>query len=170
MTASKYCMHRGNMNSDKKLATLAKIARRMNAAGLTWAVGASLMLFLRGRVGDFHDIDIMVAEEQVAQAKDILKGLGVNKGGRPNPKYLTRHFNEFNVNGVEVDLLAGYVIVCNGIPYECPLRPEDIDTTALVLGEAIPLHALAEWRRYYLLMGRPEKAKLCQNKADENIK
>ena len=70
MTASKYCMHRGDMNSDKKLATLAKIARRMNAAGLTWAVGASLMLFLRGRVGDFHDIDIMVAEEQVAQAKD----------------------------------------------------------------------------------------------------
>ena len=163
-------MHRDDMSTDKKLATLAEIARRMNDVGLTWAVGASLMLFLRGRVGDFHDIDIMVAEEQVTQAKCILKGLGVDKGGRPNHKYLTRHFNEFNINGVEVDLLAGYVIVCNGIPHECPLRPEDIDAKELVLGETVPLHSLAEWRRYYLLMGRPEKAELCQNKKDKNIK
>ncbi|MBO4849776.1 MAG: hypothetical protein J5529_02615 [Prevotella sp.] len=154
-------MHRDDICTNKKLAILAKIARRMNAAGLTWAVGASLMLFLRGRVGGFHDIDIMVAEEQVAQAIGILEGLGVNKGGRPNPKYLTRHFHEFDIDGVEVDLLAGYVIVSHGLPHECPLRLEDIDSSAMVLGEAIPLHALAEWRRYYILMGKPEKAKRC---------
>lgn len=146
---------------EKKLSILAKVARGMNAAGLTWAVGASLMLFLRGRVNRFHDIDIMVDEAQVNEAQAVILKLGVAKDFKPHPRFLTRHFHEFDIEGVEVDLIAGYVIVCNGVPHECPLRHEDIDGTATVCDEVIPLHALEVWRRYYMLMGRPEKAKNC---------
>ena len=44
---------------DKKLKVLAALAADLNESDILWAVGASAMLFLRGIVPEFRDIDLL---------------------------------------------------------------------------------------------------------------
>lgn len=57
-------------------------------------------------------------------------------------------------------MLAGFVIVKDGIEYDCSLLPEQIVEYAQVNGQRIPLQSLQQWRRYYDLMGRAAKVAL----------
>ena len=52
------------MELDKKLSLLKRIAEKFNEAKLTWALGASMMLFFNQLISDFHDIDIMLSGHQ----------------------------------------------------------------------------------------------------------
>ena len=150
------------MSIDDKLRVLAKASAALNAAGVTYAVGASAMLYLRGVADSFTDIDVMAAEEDAPRAVAALRSLGTmpSPEQEQKPGYLTRCFRELEIDGVEVDLIAGMVIVSDGIAHECPLRREDIDGTVQVCGVPVPLHSLACWQRLYALMGRQTKAEL----------
>ena len=146
------------MDTEHKLMVLADIARELNKEKITWAIGASLMLYLRGIVTEFHDIDIMVAEEDAERAEQTICRIGEELPRRGTARYKTRWFIEFTVGGVDVDLMAGFVIVKDGTDHECPLLPEDITETRTVNGESIPLHSAVRWAEYYRLMGREAKA------------
>ena len=149
------------MERERKLAVLGRIASEFRRAGITWAAGASLLLFLRGRVPDFRDLDLMILTADAEKAGEILARLGEALPERDNgPLYGTEVFREYRVDGVEVDMMAGMTIRKDGVPQDCALYPEDIDGTAEVCGERVPLQRLACWARYYVLMGRPEKAAL----------
>jgi hypothetical protein len=148
------------MDKGKKLEVLSRIGRRFNDAGITWAVGASLLLYFNRKVSDFHDIDIMTAEEDVFRARDILLELGALQPPSPNPGYKTRHFLEFKVDGVDIDVIAGFVITRDGVDYDCAFGRENIAGFTEVGGVRIPLQSASDWRRYYQLMGRPEKAEM----------
>ena len=149
------------MEREHKLAVLGRIASEFRRAGITWAAGASLLLFLRGRVPDFHALDLMILTADAGRAGEILARLGEALPERANgPLYETEVFREYRVDGVEVDMMAGMTIRKDGVPQDCTLYPEDIDGAAEVFGERVPLQRLACWVRYYALMGRPEKAAL----------
>ena len=47
---------------EKKLKVLSALAADLNESDILWAVGASAMLFLRGIVKEFRDIDLLVCE------------------------------------------------------------------------------------------------------------
>ena len=143
-----------------KLDVLAAVARQLNGAHITWAVGASLLLFFHGKADTFHDIDLMITEEDAARAGDILSALGTRRPPRPNTGYRTKVFKEYIIDGVELNLMAGMVIVKDSVSFDCPLETEDITGCVQVHGQDVPLHSLACWKRYYSLMGRPEKAAL----------
>ena len=148
-----------------KLDVLAEVAQRFNSADITWAVGASLLLFLHGKTDFFHDIDLMVTVADAVKARDILLDLGTFQPPRPNIGYRTKVFEEYIIDGVELDLMAGMVIVQDGINHDCSLFPRDITGCTLVKGQKIPLHSLSCWKRYYTLMGRPEKADIIEKSA-----
>ncbi len=151
------------MDTPTKLKTLALVAQLLNGEGIVWAVGASAMLYLKGRVPSFHDIDIMVSEEQAQQARQLLHQVGKELPTKPHPRFRTRHFYEFVIDGVDVDLMAGYVIVDKKQQeHQCPLCPEDITETVLLMDQPIPLHSLERWSHYYELMGKAEKAARCR--------
>ena len=87
------------MNDDcikYKLNVLYKIADLLNKEHISWAVGASLLLYLKGIVHEFNDIDIMVTESDVFRLKEILLSLGSLKSSKINSKYKTKYFFEFN--------------------------------------------------------------------------
>ena len=151
------------MDTKEKLRVLAKIAAELNGAGITYAVGASLLLYLRGLADGFNDIDLSVLEEDAERAIGILQRLGTMAPPDQGPGYLTRCFREFTIDGVEVDLIAGMVIEKDGVPCDCALRREDVDGTVGVDGVEVPLHALECWERFYTLMGRQAKADLIGN-------
>lgn len=145
------------METGKKLDVLSRIAAKLNAAKLTWAVGASLLLYFKGIADNFNDIDLMLAAEDAETAKNLLLGMGMLLPPKPNEKYKTPHFYEFVIDGVEVDVMGGFIIVKDGRDYDCSLTRDMIVERIAVNGQSIPLQAVSAWRRYYKLMGREQK-------------
>ena len=121
-----------------------------------------MMLYLRGRATNVHDIDLMVDEKDVERAKKLLSEIGKLMPGKDNARYQTRHSHQFVIDGTEVDLIAGFVIVKDGVAHECPLLRKDITDRHDLEGTPVPLHSLSVWREYYTLMGRTEKVALCE--------
>lgn len=146
---------------DKKLLVLSRIAKALNDHHIVWAVGASGMLYLNGITDTFHDLDIMVSEECIHQAKIAMSALGQLLEREPTPQYRTKHFLEYVVDDVEVDVMAGFVIVKDGVSYPAPFDEAHIEKVVTVNGQSVPLQFLSDWERNYTLMGRPEKAQMC---------
>ena len=114
------------MDNEYKLHTLAEIARALNAEKITWAVGASLLLYFKGITSDFHDIDLMVTDCDAECVRTILSEMGESfpSASIPNPMYRAKTFMEFFIDSVEVDVMAGFAIVKDGKVYDCALRKE----------------------------------------------
>lgn len=147
------------MHIQDKLEILARIARAFNDRGISWAAGASLMLYLRGVVSDFHDLDLLTAAADFPAARDILSGLGTLLPRRANDGYRTEHFLEYTVDGVEIDLMANFAIFEGGATHRFPLEACGARDFSNVLGEVVPLQSLTLWRECYRLMGRAEKVR-----------
>lgn len=144
----------------KKLLVLSNIAEKLNQRNLTWAIGGSLLLYFKGIMDQFHDIDIMVAEEDAEKLKEIILTFGYLLPPDPKLQYKTKQFLEFIVEGVDIDVMAGFTIVNKEKEYYFPLRPGSVNDFTEVNGVVIPLHSVTEWRKYYELMGRTEKVKM----------
>lgn len=147
----------------KKLHVLVKIAQCFCEEGVRWCVGASLLLYLKGIVDDFHDIDLMVMEEDALRVKELLSAMGCLKAYQSNARYQTKYFFEFLVDGVDIDVMADFVIVQDGVAHDCALKQEHILEEVTVLGQPIPLHSLSLWKQYYTWMERYDKAELLRN-------
>lgn len=145
---------------EKKLRLLAKIARVLNAHHILWAVGGSILLYFKGKTDTVHDLDLMVHEDDAAALKQLLLPMGTLAPPNPNRRYKTRQFLEFTIDGIDVDVMAGFVIVKDGKEYDCSLLPEQIAEYLPLYGERIPLQSLSDWRNYYTLMDRPAKVAL----------
>ena len=150
--------------TQEKLELLKGIAHRFNEARIEWALGASLMLFLKGIVSEFHDIDLMVSVQDAERAKAILSEMGelCPPNPKPNPMYRTKTFMEFLIDSVEVDVMAGFAIVKDGKVYDCALRKAQIVEKMPLGTEVIPLQSPSLWCKCYRLMGRAEKAELIE--------
>lgn len=159
------------MNDDcikYKLNVLYKIADLLNKEHISWAVGASLLLYLKGIVHEFNDIDIMVTESDVFRLKEILFSLGSLKSSKINSKYKTKYFFEFNIDGVEVDVMAGFVIVNGDKEYDCSFYENQVVETILIQDTKIPLQSVDLWKKYYKLMERKHKAEVIDSFLKEN--
>jgi hypothetical protein len=71
--------------------------------------------------------------------------------------YRTKFFFEFVMDDVDIDLMAGMIILHDGIEEDCSLDVRKIESCVELEGERIPLYSLAEWRRFYSCMGRDAK-------------
>ena len=149
---------------EQKLQLLSALAAEFNRQNITWAVGASLLLYLRGYVEDFHDIDLMVTAADAAAMEEILRAHGKLQPSE-NGNYATKCFREFVIDGIDVDMIGGFAIIRDGKVYDCDLYPSQISGYADVYGQKIPLHSVDLWKTYYLLMGRDEKAAILDRKA-----
>jgi hypothetical protein len=157
---------------EHKLTVLSQIAKELNQKNVTWAVGASLLLYFKKIAPDFHDIDIMVGEGDVNEAKAVLLSFGIMQPPNPDIAYKTKHFMEFIVEGVEIDVMAGFVIVKHNKEFQISFGKEDIKEYIKIKEISIPLQSVEAWRTYYQLMGRGEKVEMIDAEAcfsEENI-
>lgn len=153
-----------------KLQVLSRMSERFSAAGVTWAVGASLLLYFHAIVETFNDIDVMTTMEDAETVRGILSSMGTLNPPNPKAQYGTKCFLEFEVDGVDVDVMAGFSIVDGGQEYDCSLRREQIAEYATVNGARIPLQSVALWREYYRLMHRDAKVALIDGAAKKESK
>jgi hypothetical protein len=155
---------------EHKLKVLAEIGRVLDEKEITWAIGASLLLYLKGMVSSFHDIDLLVAEKDLKKLKEALSPFGKSEPSKLNNRYKTKEFLEYCLEGVEIDVIAGFGIVSGGKDYYFPLTKEGIKERILVNGVSIPLMSVQDWRVYYALMGRAEKVSLIDSAMAEKTK
>jgi len=155
---------------EHKLAVLTKIGRALDGKEITWAVGASLLLYLKGIVPSFHDIDILVAEKDLEKLKETLAPFGKPEPSKPNDRYTTKEFVEYGLEGVEIDVIAGLGIVSAGKDHYFPLTEDGIKERILINGVSIPLMSVRDWRVYYVLMGRTEKVSLMDSALKKAVK
>ena len=149
--------------TQKKIELLKKIAHCFNEAHVVWALGASMLLYFKGITTGFHDIDLMIANEDVECVREILSKMGEIQPPNPNPKYRTKTFMEFMINSIDVDVMAGFSIISDGKLFDCSLREEQIVEKMSLGTEVIPLQSPLLWCEYYRLMGRTEKVKMIEN-------
>lgn len=144
----------------KKIELLKEIARRLNAADITWALGASMLLYLKGIASEFHDIDLMISTKDMEPVRKILTEMGELQPPHPDPNYRTQTFMEFVIDSIDVDVMAGFAVFRDGTLHDCSLRREQIVEWVTLENVRIPLQSPQLWRGYYELMGRGEKVDL----------
>ena len=150
------------MTIQHKLNVLHKLAAEFNRHNLVWAMGASILLYLKGYVDNFNDLDIQVTATDAPKMEAILNDLG---DAQPTTKenFETKYFRKFMVDGVEIDMIGGFAIVSGGKVHDCDLHPEQITDHTQLNGESIPLLSVELWRKYYHLMGRTQKVEIIDN-------
>lgn len=145
---------------NQKINVLTQIAKTFNANQINWAVGASTMLYFNGIVNHFNDIDIIIAESDITKVEHLLKAYGQPSPAPDNPQYTTKHFSTYQINGVSVDVFAGFTIVNAKKSHYLPLTPELIANQHQLNGQTIPLMSVDNWHSYYQLMSRTDKNQL----------
>ena len=146
----------------EKIELLKKIAHRFNESNVVWALGASMLLYFKGIVPDFHDIDLMVVNSDVECVRRILSEMGEIQPSKPNSKYQTKLFMEYVIDFIDVDVMAGFSILNDGELFDCSLKEEQIIEWMSLDGEKIPLQSPLLWCEYYKLMGRKEKVEMIE--------
>ncbi len=115
-----------------------------------------MLLYLKGYVDIFNDIDLLIDEEDAAKAKACMDEIGQLQKLERN-HYKAEHFYIFMVNGIEVDIMGTYFVEKDGVEYEIALEKDaDIEFINLA-GQSIPLDSIVRWRRHYDVMGRQSK-------------
>ena len=112
----------GHISIDTKLKVLSRMGKRFNEENITWAVGASLLLYLQGIAENFHDIDLMVSEADALHMKEILLHMGREQEANSGKNFQSKYFWKFLVDEVEIDVMGGLVILKDGRMYYCPLK------------------------------------------------
>lgn len=132
---------------------LRRLADKLNAAGITWAAGGEWLLCWRGLTQNFHQFDIIVAEQDAAAADKILTRLGMRSPveGAPDTFRCDYHFD-----GADIAVTAGMVAGGQSIPF----GPEDVEETVTVLGASVPVMRLSAWQTIYTLQGKARLAEL----------
>ena len=98
------------INLEEKINLLKRIAHRFKEEQIEWALGGSMMLYFKKIVPFFDDIDLMIFFSDVDRVRSILLVMGELKPENPKAKYQTKSFMEFIIEGIDVDVMAGFAI------------------------------------------------------------
>jgi hypothetical protein len=143
--------------------TLCRVAEKLNTARVCWGVGGSFMLKQHGLVEKPNDLDLMLAVEDAEQADQLLCALGKKLESARKPCYSTRFFYEYQVDGVEIDLMAGFGIFHAAGHYEYLFDQTSIVERKVISGVEIPFTSLEDWYVLYQVMpNREPKVKLIE--------
>ncbi|MEA5050387.1 MAG: HAD hydrolase-like protein [Oscillospiraceae bacterium] len=148
----------------KELAALARTAAALGAASVRWAVGGSLLLWRRGIAADFHDIDLLVDERDIEAAAAALGAIGTLTNDRRSAPYTTRHFLEYVVGGADVDVMAGFGVMLDGVQRDFAFGEAHVARTEPVEGTPVCFGFVEDWYiLYQLIPGREAKVRMAED-------
>ena len=136
---------------------LSRLATTLNKHGVTWSLGGSLMLYLRGLDVSVDDIDILVSTRNIEKLENVLTEFGYHKEDG-STDYPTNHFYECIIEGVDVDIMVGFKVAREEGNYIFDQEAKVDEIT--INGVAIYLSSLEEWLKAYEAMNRTEKVAL----------
>lgn len=137
--------------------TLAYIGEQLNNQKILWGIGASILLYHYGLVDKPNDIDILVALEDVEKLDHILQGLGEKTKWEKTATYKTKHFYEYVINDIDVDVMSGLRINSGEKTYNYMFDSSSIVGSMNVNNVMIPLMSLEDWYVIYQLIPKREE-------------
>lgn len=143
--------------------TLEKVALEFEKNNIRWGLGASGLLSFYGIVEEANDIDIFVSLLDVEEANNILLKLGQKKDLAACEIY-SDHYDVYIIDGVSIDLIAGFTINSPNFQYKFYFSEELISEHRPLLNASIPLLYLRDWYFMYTLMGDPKGRTLLMEK------
>lgn len=139
---------------------MAKIANELNQYNIIYAMGASKLLERYGLIEKSSDIDIFVIEEHFFKTLEILDSMGLQKDLTFDSGYLTKYLYEYEVDKVEVNIVAGMNMRHDRGIFKFTFDRNSIDSYWDFQGIKIPYMALEDWFvLYHIMPGKLEYAK-----------
>ena len=134
------------------LDTLSNIGEKLNSSNITWAVGASILLNQFGLIDKPNDIDIFVDIKDIERADKILKNIGEKKVYENTSTYSTEYFYEYVIDGIDIDVMAGFAINHNSGVFEYVFDHDSISEFKIINGVRVPFTSLEDWYVIYQLI------------------
>lgn len=147
---------------------LLKVSTEFNKNKIRYGIGASLLLKAYDIVSEVSDIDILIDYNYVEKAKQILDSLGLKKDFKKNDLYQTDTFLEYNIDGIDLDIMSKFTINTDEGVFIYPFEKEEIKTVNKFNCNDLPLLSLENWFIAYILINRSDKAKLIKDYFTKN--
>ena len=148
--------------SDRMYASLAALVHRLDAYDISYALGGSMMLHLRGLTDDVADIDVAVHGGAKDAVRSATQAWWI--GERPNDRsaFASEWRVKLDVDGVAAHLFGGFAVMRDERRIELPLRS---DAAVEIAGASVALAPLEVW---WLAYGayRPERAEVVAQVVD----
>lgn len=122
---------------------------------IPFAILCSFNLFLRGIVDEFHDFDILIDINYVEKVKNIMKSIGAKLVATGGNGYCESDvYLHYQLDRVDVDIIAGFKIVTFGTELHYPYNPEEVQICKIYEEKEmdIPLVALEALYLLYAMM------------------
>lgn len=138
---------------------LGKIAKALNSSDILWGVGASLLLNQYGLGTDPGDIDIIVSVSDINKVDEIMSSLGQKQTVGTSDIYRTEYFFEYLVDGVHVDIMAGFKVNLSNSVFEYKFDKSSVPNKFWFGSVSVPFSTLEEWYvLYQVIPGKDYKA------------
>ena len=142
-----------------KIEAFIKLAHHLNQHQITWTVGASFMLYLRGVTDHFNDIDLRIKSSDSIHLEKIL-GDKIKKVYLSHEVFKTEIFYHYHDDPLDVDIMINFAILNEGKVHDFPLLDLTQADSYDLHGEIIYLDSITDWLHYYELMHRNDKEEM----------
>jgi len=129
-----------------------KIVTEFGKAHIHWGIGGSQLLKFYGITETVNDLDLLIALEDIDAALLVLDSLGKRIEIPHKSEYITESFTRFQIDGIEVDVMANFKIEHEAGIYDFQFDKSTKVKTVIVDEVPFPLTSLEEWYIAYLLM------------------
>lgn len=136
---------------------LKRIATYFDNNHISYGLGGSGVLVAYDILEEMHDIDIVVTLEDIQRAKEILDDIGVLKQSGKNCIVMQEHCYVYEIDGVEVELMANIHIRHDEGLYELPFSRMRVTYRMCIDDLMIPVMSLEDWFVIYNLIGRMDR-------------
>lgn len=136
---------------------LQKIANLLSDEAITWALGASSVLYYHGLTDTVNDIDILVEKKDYEKLEMCLLTIGVKVKTEAVSTYETEYFGEFVIDGVEIDVMANMTVINHNLRYVYHFSEDNITDCMVVGTEKVPMTSLEDWYILYHMIPNKEK-------------
>lgn len=141
---------------------LISLLKTLNTHQISWALGGSTLLKLRGIDCVPHDIDIMIHETDFEKGCKLLAQFCIEREVQESKYFKTKHYRKFNLNGVEIDCMSGMNIDVSQSLFEYTFDHKEYDI--LYKDEWVPLCYVEDWYvLYHVMPNRLSKVKIIED-------
>lgn len=136
---------------------LKKIAQCFDDEKIAYGLGGSGVLVAYDILGEMNDIDLVVTLEDIHRAKKILDEIALLKTSGKNCIVEQEHCYVYELNGIDVELMANIHIRHNEGLYELPFNKKRVTYRMCIDNFMIPVMSLEDWFVIYNLIGRQDR-------------
>ncbi len=145
---------------------LERLATRLNARQVPWAVTGSTSFALQGVPLTPNDIDVQTSEAGAYAVEEAFADAVVEPVSFSEAESIRSHFGALEIEGVRVEVMGALQKRLDDGSWEAPIEIAD-HRTFVDLGEVpIPVLALSYEAEAYERMGRTERAELLREYTD----